>query len=149
TFELSWRALCKYSDHWPLPRALGCYHTRPSYRTAECGQQLPPFDGDCHTPLPCEVRKKKDTTARACCPNCVAHGVGMLPEAFPSLHCRRIGREFAELIGRVGAHRRRARIARARDGARELYHRLAIRHLQGQYNVVVSGRHIGAEQLSA
>src|SRR5262249_28322422 len=49
--------------------------------------------------------------------------------AFPSLHFRRIGREFAELIRRVGAHRRRARIARARDGARELYHRFAIRHL--------------------
>src|SRR5215467_12891816 len=23
---------------------------------AECGQQFPPSDGDCHTPLPCEVR---------------------------------------------------------------------------------------------
>jgi hypothetical protein len=73
----------------------------------------------------------------------------MVAGAFPCLHCRRIGREFAELIGRVGAHRRRARVAGARDGARELYHRLPIRHLQGQYNVVVSGRHIGAEQLSA
>jgi hypothetical protein len=36
----------------------------------------------------------------------------MVAGAFPCLHCRRIGREFAELIGRVGAHRRRARIAR-------------------------------------
>src|SRR5215467_11820249 len=37
--------------------------------TAECGgQQLPPSDGDCHTPLPCEVRKAKNTTPRACCP---------------------------------------------------------------------------------
>src|SRR5215471_7069683 len=26
-------------------------------RAAECGQQFPPSDGDCHTPLPCEVRK--------------------------------------------------------------------------------------------
>src|SRR5262249_21106431 len=25
-------------------------------RAAECGQQFPPSDGDCHTPLPCEVR---------------------------------------------------------------------------------------------
>jgi hypothetical protein len=66
-----------------------------------------------------------------------------------SLHCRRICREFAELVGRVGAHRRRARIAGTREGAHELYHRLPIWHLQGQYNVVVSGRHIGAEQLSA
>src|SRR5262252_9349129 len=34
-------------------------------RAAECGQQFPPSDGDCHTPLPCEVRKGKDTTSRA------------------------------------------------------------------------------------
>src|SRR5262249_28509095 len=26
-------------------------------RAAECDQQFPPSDGDCHTPLPCEVRK--------------------------------------------------------------------------------------------
>src|SRR4029453_14478299 len=39
-FELSWRALCKYSDHWPLLRALGCYHTRPSYRAAEQRDEL-------------------------------------------------------------------------------------------------------------
>src|SRR5262249_10839430 len=37
-------------------------------RAAECGQQFPPSDGDCHTPLPCEVRKGNDTTPRACCP---------------------------------------------------------------------------------
>src|SRR5215831_13777876 len=35
-------------------------------RAAECGQQLPPSDGDCHTPLPREVRKGNDTTPRAC-----------------------------------------------------------------------------------
>ena len=34
-------------------------------RAAECDQQLPPSDGDCHAPLPCEVRKGKDTTPRA------------------------------------------------------------------------------------
>src|SRR5262249_53613594 len=28
-----------------------------SRRAAECGQQFPPSDGDCHAPLPCEVRK--------------------------------------------------------------------------------------------
>jgi len=40
---------------------------RPSCRrAAECSQQLPPSDGDCHTPLPCEVRKGNDTTPRAC-----------------------------------------------------------------------------------
>src|SRR5262249_41094767 len=41
-------------------------------RAAECSQQLPPSDGDCHTPLPCEVRKGNDTTPRACCPNSAA-----------------------------------------------------------------------------
>jgi len=45
-------------------------------RAAECGQQFPPSDGDCHTPLPCEVRKDNDTTPRARCPNCVAPGAG-------------------------------------------------------------------------
>src|SRR5262249_54399190 len=35
-------------------------------RAAECSQQFPPSDGDCHTPLPCEVRKSNDTTSRAC-----------------------------------------------------------------------------------
>src|SRR5262249_26843877 len=34
-------------------------------RAAECGRQFPPSDGDCHTPLPCEVRKRNDTTPRA------------------------------------------------------------------------------------
>ena len=32
---------------------------------AKCDQQFPPSDGDCHTPLPREVRKRKDTTRRA------------------------------------------------------------------------------------
>ena len=39
---------------------------RPRDRSAECGQQFPPSDGDCHTPLPREVRKRKDITPRAC-----------------------------------------------------------------------------------
>src|SRR5262249_3761058 len=30
---------------------------RPCRRAAECDQQFPPSDGDCHAPLPCEVRK--------------------------------------------------------------------------------------------
>jgi len=42
----------------PLP-LLRHRRERPSRRpAAECGQQFPPSDGDCHTPLPCEVRKK-------------------------------------------------------------------------------------------
>ena len=35
-------------------------------RRAERGQQFPPSDGDCHTPLPCAVREGNDTTPRAC-----------------------------------------------------------------------------------
>src|SRR6516165_1289675 len=35
-------------------------------RAAECGQQFPPSDGDCHTPLPCEVRKTNNSTPPAC-----------------------------------------------------------------------------------
>jgi Activator of Hsp90 ATPase homolog 1-like protein len=35
---------------------------RPCSRAAECGQQFPPSDSDCHAPLPCEVRKDNDTT---------------------------------------------------------------------------------------
>jgi hypothetical protein len=55
------------SDH---RRLLRVRRDRPrGHRAAECGQQLPPSDGDCHTPLPCEVRKWNDSTSRACCPN--------------------------------------------------------------------------------
>ena len=50
-------------------RLLRARRERPRRRrAAECGQQFPPSDGDCHTPLPCEVRKGNDTTPRACCP---------------------------------------------------------------------------------
>jgi hypothetical protein len=35
-------------------------------RTAESGYQFPPSDSDCHTPLPCEVRKADNTTPPAC-----------------------------------------------------------------------------------
>src|SRR5262249_27752321 len=42
-------------------RQLRACRNRPRRRAAEGGQQLPPSDGDCHTPLPCEVRKGKDT----------------------------------------------------------------------------------------
>jgi ParB-like chromosome segregation protein Spo0J len=49
----------------PLLRAR---HERPRCCcAAECGQQFPPSDGDCHTPLPCEVRKGNGTTLRVCC----------------------------------------------------------------------------------
>src|SRR5215472_16137664 len=60
-------------DHVDMPvrkvalRMRPACHQHPSRRRpAECSQQLPPSDGDCHTPLPCEVRKGKDTTPRWC-----------------------------------------------------------------------------------
>ena len=40
-------------------RLLRARHARPRRRAAECSQQFPPSDGDCHTPLPCEVRNAK------------------------------------------------------------------------------------------
>src|SRR6516225_9523516 len=55
------------SDARGLGRLLGARRERPRRcRTAECGQQFPPSDGDCHTPLPCEARKWNDSTPRAC-----------------------------------------------------------------------------------
>jgi hypothetical protein len=47
-------------------RLLRTRRERPRGRAAECGQQFPPSDGDCHTPLQCEVRRENDTTPRAC-----------------------------------------------------------------------------------
>src|SRR5262249_51893211 len=56
------------SDARGLGRLLRPRRERPrSRRAAERGQQSPPSDGDCHTPLPCEVRKWNDTTPAACC----------------------------------------------------------------------------------
>ena len=56
-------------------RLLRARRERPrGRRAAKCGQQIPPSDGDCHTPLPREVRKRKDTTPPVCCPNTAAPG---------------------------------------------------------------------------
>src|SRR5262249_18051185 len=39
----------------PHPRLLRARRERPrGRRAAECSQQFPPSDGDCHVPLPCE-----------------------------------------------------------------------------------------------
>src|SRR5262245_29747190 len=58
-------------------RLLRARRERPrGCRAAECGQQFPPSDGDCHPPLPREGRTGKDTTPRACCPNSAAAGEG-------------------------------------------------------------------------
>src|SRR5262249_52845281 len=54
------------SDHRHR-RLLRACRKRPCSRcSAECSQQFSPSNGDCHTPLPREVRKWKDTTPRAC-----------------------------------------------------------------------------------
>src|SRR5262249_39567448 len=64
---LGGRAAVKESYH--RHRRLRPHRERPRCRrTAECGQQFPPSDGDCHAPLPCEVHRGKDTTPPACCP---------------------------------------------------------------------------------
>src|SRR6516225_3621129 len=59
-------------QHADAPHPLALLRARrerpSSRRAAECSQQFPPSDGDCHSPLPCEVRKGNDTTSRACCP---------------------------------------------------------------------------------
>src|SRR5262245_45246155 len=48
-------------------RLLRAHRERPrGRRAAECDPPFPPSDSDCHTPLPCEVRKRKDITPRTC-----------------------------------------------------------------------------------
>src|SRR5262249_44856330 len=47
-------------DRRQFARLLRARRERPrGRRTAECDQQLPPSDGDCHTLLPREVRRKR------------------------------------------------------------------------------------------
>ena len=40
----------------PATGIAGCCEQPRRRHAAECGQQFPSSDGDCHTPLPCEVR---------------------------------------------------------------------------------------------
>jgi hypothetical protein len=64
-----WIAFNKLYQHTDTPHSLALLRAgreQPRRRAAECGQQFPPSDGNCHTPLPCEVRRGKDTTSRAC-----------------------------------------------------------------------------------
>src|SRR5262249_3988328 len=66
-----------------FPHPLGLLRARRerpgSRRAAESGQQFPPSDGDCHTPLPCEVRKGNDTTLRWCSLHVQGAGCWLLP----------------------------------------------------------------------
>src|SRR5262245_17227580 len=50
----------------PMTGTTDCARAASGRSAAECGQQFSPFDGDCHTPLPREVRKRKDTTPSPC-----------------------------------------------------------------------------------
>src|SRR5215467_4940133 len=55
------------ADPLDLLRLLRPRRERPRCcRAAECSQEFPPSDGDCHTPLPREVRKGNNTTPLAC-----------------------------------------------------------------------------------
>src|SRR5262249_59968013 len=69
-------------------------------RAGERSQQFPPSDGDCHAPLPCEVREGNDTTPRACCPNSAAPGAGgahagpAATERRPAHDCGLISRDY-------------------------------------------------------
>jgi len=60
----------RWQQHADAPHALALLRARRERprgrRTAKCGQQFSPSDGDCHTPLPREVREGNDTTPRAC-----------------------------------------------------------------------------------
>src|SRR5262249_24701414 len=68
-------------------------------------------DGDCHTPLPCEVRKWNDTTSRACCPITARPPAGRGDSIWPSAATRSNdrGREVAAGVvePRHTVHRRR------------------------------------------
>src|SRR5262252_6727884 len=71
----------------------------PSCRAAERAQQFPPSDGDCHTPLPCEVRK------------------GTIPR-----HERAVFTFNEGGVGRCGSERRRILPAHGRADALEIEH---------------------------
>src|SRR6516165_1933628 len=63
--SVSERGVPQEPDHRHL-RLQRARRTRPRRRrAAECSQQFPSSDGDCHTPLPREVRKGNDSTPRA------------------------------------------------------------------------------------
>jgi hypothetical protein len=59
--RLSFRIVGTSHQHADPPHGLGLLRARSERprrrRAAECSQQFPPSNGDCHTPLPCEVRK--------------------------------------------------------------------------------------------
>src|SRR5262249_46299489 len=63
-----------YTNHHQSCWRSGARRERPRDRAADRRHQFPPSDGDCHAPLPCEVRKGNDTTLGVRCPS--AHSPG-------------------------------------------------------------------------
>src|SRR5262249_35921898 len=62
--RIRWRSRFEVT-HAENVRLLRLRRERPRCsRAAERDYQFPPSDGDCHTPLPCEVRKWNDSTPR-------------------------------------------------------------------------------------
>src|SRR5262249_5704957 len=84
-----------------LPRLLPARRERPRRRAAECDQQFSPSDGDCHTPLPCEVRKGNHTTPSACSLYTKEAACWLLPPMTAASH--RLSRRAAEQRDEVAA----------------------------------------------
>src|SRR6516165_12039596 len=82
-------ALGKAHQHADPPHPVGLLRARREWpsqrRAAERYQQLPPSDGDCHAPLPREVRRGNDTTPRACSLHVRRAGCWLLPPQSPAL----------------------------------------------------------------
>src|SRR5262249_58570865 len=66
-YWFAWGEGIEHPDPPHSLRLLRARRERPRRcHAAEGSQQFPPADGDCHTPLPCEVRKGHDITPRWC-----------------------------------------------------------------------------------
>src|SRR5262249_39317160 len=68
--RLQSRAILRWHEHADAAHPvwlLRAPRERPrSGWAAQCEYEFSPSDGDCHAPLPCEVRKRNDTMSRAC-----------------------------------------------------------------------------------
>src|SRR6516165_1948838 len=95
-----------------------CRERPSSCRAAECSQQFPPSDVDCHTPLPCEVRKGNDTTLSACS-LAVQGGLRLSSASTALLPPPALGeRRHHGLMRRLAAVRRRAVLVMAESEIR-------------------------------
>jgi hypothetical protein len=62
---------------------------------------------------------------------------------------RRLGRELRKLLWRECAYSCGSCTARSRNGRRKLHHGVAARHIDGDDDVIVAGRHIAAKDFTA